>query len=228
MKSWAIVSIVACLCGVSIISIMANGERSTQVRVSNGVETLPPFFLPMEVSSAELAAFPRDPIPRTFPPSWLDFATAASINKLEGEFRYRLVVDPLGEVSECTITKPSGSPLVDQRICSSLMFNARFYPALDEHQEPVRGVFEGEESYKLSGMTTYVGILASVDSQGRLTSCRWATDTHQPTDALDECSERLEVWKAFARENGVDLPAASDIPISFPPQLMLAGRAETP
>ncbi len=59
---------------------------------------------------------------QTFPPSELERATIT---------RYQLMIDPAGLPTRCSITMPSGSPIIDNGVCSSLLKKSKYIPAKD-------------------------------------------------------------------------------------------------
>ncbi|PZO72044.1 MAG: hypothetical protein DI636_01545 [Pelagerythrobacter marensis] len=97
-------------------------------------------------SSERLAEFPRAPLPKGSPGRWLisdDYPRGAETAGLEGVLSFRLDVDPFGEVTSCEILKSSLVRSLDARACNALSTRARFYPALDENQQPVAGSYNG-------------------------------------------------------------------------------------
>ena len=92
----------------------------------------------MHFDMAELNQYPRGPLPLTHPGGWVtQYPSEALRAKLEGQVTTRLIVDAYGEVSSCEVVKSSGVAAFDKRTCAALVSNARFYPALDEDQQPV-------------------------------------------------------------------------------------------
>ena len=93
----------------------------------------------LSVDSAELNRHPRGPLPKTKPASWItEYPSGALQAELQGRLVTRLEVDAFGEVSTCEVVGSSGVKAFDRRSCAALVNNARFYPALDEDQQPVK------------------------------------------------------------------------------------------
>ena len=58
--------------------------------------------------------------------------------------RYDLMVDEVGRTVGCTITGPSGSAIVDQVACTSLIARARYSPARDARGQIVAQAIRGK------------------------------------------------------------------------------------
>ena len=58
--------------------------------------------------------------------------------------RYDLMVDEVGRTVGCTITGPSGSAIVDQVACTSLIARARYSPARDTRGQVVPQAIRGK------------------------------------------------------------------------------------
>ena len=58
--------------------------------------------------------------------------------------RYDLMVDEVGRTVGCTITGPSGSAIIDQVACTSLIARARYSPARDTHGQIVAQAIRGK------------------------------------------------------------------------------------
>ena len=87
---------------------------------------------------------PRGAVPATAPQSWIlpkDYPQIALDGGITGETKFRVTVTPFGEVDECTITKKSGYPELDKRVCSAVATRAKFYPALDDSDRPTEGSY---------------------------------------------------------------------------------------
>lgn len=69
-----------------------------------------------------------------------DYPMKAFEKHQQGVTRFDLLVDPRGRAVNCTITKSSGSPILDEGTCKMASFRARFAPARIDGQ-PVYGVF---------------------------------------------------------------------------------------
>ena len=102
------------------------------------------------VDDAELKQFPRGPLPRTEPARWVtEYPSGALQAQLQGRLVTRLEVDAFGEVTNCEVVESSGVVAFDQRSCAALVSNGRFYPALDEDQQPVKSEFIQAVRYEI-------------------------------------------------------------------------------
>ena len=102
------------------------------------------------VADAELKQFPRGPLPRTEPARWVtEYPSGALQAQLQGRLVTRLEVDAFGEVTNCEVVESSGVIAFDQRSCAALVSNGRFYPALDEDQQPVKSEFIQAVRYEI-------------------------------------------------------------------------------
>ena len=111
----------------------------------------PPPFVPTPVARpappAPPAPPPPPPVRRTEPKSATgDVRSLFTANDYpdtddEGTNAARLDIGPDGRVSNCTITKPSGSSALDRATCSVLRRKARFTPARDSNGNPTSGSY---------------------------------------------------------------------------------------
>lgn len=102
------------------------------------------------VDDAALKQYPRGPLPRTEPAGWVtEYPSRALQAQLQGRLTTRLAVDAFGEVSSCEVMESSGVAAFDQRSCAALVSNARFYPALDKDQQPVKSEFVQSVRYEI-------------------------------------------------------------------------------
>lgn len=83
--------------------------------------------------------FPAD----AYPPE----ARAAGV---QGRTEFKLELDPQGRITECDISKSSGSPLLDSTTCALLVTNARFKPARDAAGNPVAGMWHSAMVWQLA------------------------------------------------------------------------------
>jgi periplasmic protein TonB len=78
-----------------------------------------------------------------------DYPAAALAAREQGDVGFSLDVGPNGRVSNCTITRSSGSTLLDDATCRVIGSRARFTPALDVTGAPVPDRIAGKIVWKL-------------------------------------------------------------------------------
>ena len=115
------------------------------------VTTPPPVALPP--APVAVPAPPPPPAPRFQPVAarpkgnpgnWAttnDYPSRALREEREGTSGFRLTVGPDGKVVDCTITRSSGSPDLDEATCSNIRRRARFDPAKDGEGNPTTGSY---------------------------------------------------------------------------------------
>lgn len=115
------------------------------------VTTPPPVALPP--APVAVPAPPPPPAPRFQPVAarpkgnpgnWAttnDYPSRALREEREGTSGFRVVVGPDGKVADCTITRSSGSPDLDEATCSNIRRRARFEPAKDGEGNPTTGSY---------------------------------------------------------------------------------------
>jgi protein TonB len=80
--------------------------------------------------------------PDDYPPEALR-AGAAGITA------FRLDVDESGQVTQCTVTKPSGTASLDQAACASLKARARFTPAIGKAGKAIASTYSSAVRWSL-------------------------------------------------------------------------------
>jgi len=88
-----------------------------------------------------IVATPAVPL---LPQKWLtddDYPAEAMRRSQSGDVGFRLSVDAGGKTTACNITYSSGTPLLDQTVCSVMMKRSRFKPALDKDGKPVASIW---------------------------------------------------------------------------------------
>jgi protein TonB len=109
------------------------------------VTTLPPVAPPpVAVALPPPPAAPPPPpppptpgTPKGNPGSWVttnDYPSRALREEREGTTGFRLEYDSTGKPTNCSITRSSGSPDLDEATCANLMRRARFKPATQNGQ----------------------------------------------------------------------------------------------
>jgi periplasmic protein TonB len=101
---------------------------------------------------ADVEAQGPSPTPLGSPSQWIsnaDYPPAASAAGQEGRTVFALDVDNKGRVTGCRIIQSSGSPLLDNTTCSSMVVNARFKPARGTDGKPVASAWQSAMQWKL-------------------------------------------------------------------------------
>ena len=78
-----------------------------------------------------------------------DYLASAKRDGESGIVHFRLLVGADGRVTNCTISRTSGSPALDNRTCR--LMRARFTPALDLSGNPVPDQVESSIGCDMSG-----------------------------------------------------------------------------
>lgn len=73
-----------------------------------------------------------------------DYPEEALRRRATGTVYMRFVVAPNGRVTECAVTRSSGSPALDETTCRLIVRRFRYRPARDGTGRPVRYVFRGD------------------------------------------------------------------------------------
>lgn len=84
--------------------------------------------------------------PKGSPAAWVsdrDYPSAAIREEREGQTRFRLSIGVDGRVTDCQITKSSGSQDLDAATCAKVSARARFVPALADDGMPTVGTYVG-------------------------------------------------------------------------------------
>lgn len=164
----------------------------------------------MEYDDDELAKFPRGPLPRTSPASWIEYPSVAMMNELEGRLHFQVMIDPYGEVAECEVIESSGVASFDRRACSAIMANARFYPAMDANQEPVRSTYQSMVVFKLLEAEP-VNLTAWIARDGTIEGC----DNADPWLLAQIANSDLIPFCAAAREDMIERSAGKVLRLPY-------------
>jgi periplasmic protein TonB len=84
--------------------------------------------------------------------SWVtdaDYPSRALREEREGVTGYRLTIGPDGKVADCSITSSSGSPDLDEAVCTNLRRRARFNAAMDGEGQPTNGTYSARVRWKI-------------------------------------------------------------------------------
>jgi protein TonB len=87
---------------------------------------------------------PKAAAPKGNPANWAttnDYPSRALREEREGSTGFRVTVGTDGKVSDCQVTRSSGSPDLDQATCDNIRRRARFAPATDGEGNPTTGSY---------------------------------------------------------------------------------------
>ncbi|MFM9937017.1 MAG: energy transducer TonB [Novosphingobium sp.] len=87
---------------------------------------------------------PKGAAPKGNPGNWAtsnDYPSRALREEREGSSGFRVTVGTDGKVTDCQITRSSGSPDLDQATCDNVRRRARFAPATDGEGNPTTGAY---------------------------------------------------------------------------------------
>lgn len=120
-----------------------------QVQTVNEAPPIPappaPVALPAPPAAPPPPRFqPKGAAPKGNPGSWAtsnDYPSRALREEREGTTGFRVTVGPDGKVTDCQITRSSGSPDLDEATCSNVRRRARFTPATDGEGQPTTGSY---------------------------------------------------------------------------------------
>lgn len=120
-----------------------------QVQTVNEAPAIPappaPVALPAPPAAPPPPRFtPKAATPKGNPGNWAtsnDYPSRALREEREGTTGFRVTVGPDGKVTDCQITRSSGSPDLDEATCSNVRRRARFAPATDGEGNPTTGSY---------------------------------------------------------------------------------------
>ncbi|MCX8477342.1 MAG: energy transducer TonB [Sphingomonas sp.] len=98
------------------------------------------------------AALSRRAKPTRSPASWFesaDYPREAARLGLDGSVQFRLDVDAAGRIGGCHILARTNPDDFADATCRAILKRARFEPALDAQQKPVRSFFVGSTRFKI-------------------------------------------------------------------------------
>jgi protein TonB len=125
-------------------------------KIDLGPTTLPPIpagdwlgtgdLPPLPPPSPSPSFTPRKAKPLGAPGKWVseaDYPAGALRRGQQGAAAFDLIIRPDGRVSDCRITRSSGSAELDAATCAKVSERASFTPADDAKGDPVAGSFSG-------------------------------------------------------------------------------------
>ncbi|MBB4614495.1 energy transducer TonB [Novosphingobium taihuense] len=120
-----------------------------QVQTVNEAPPMPappaPVALPAPPAAPPPPRFtPKAAVPKGQPGNWAtsnDYPSRALREEREGTTGFRVTIGTDGKVTDCQITRSSGSPDLDEATCSNVRRRARFQPATDGEGQPTTGSY---------------------------------------------------------------------------------------
>ncbi|HQS70726.1 MAG: energy transducer TonB [Novosphingobium sp. 28-62-57] len=120
-----------------------------QVQTVNEAPPIPappaPVALPAPPAAPPPPRFtPKAAAPKGNPGNWAtsnDYPSRALREEREGTTGFRVTVGTDGKVTDCQVTRSSGSPDLDEAACSNIRRRARFAPATDGDGNPTTGTY---------------------------------------------------------------------------------------
>ncbi|MBB3859760.1 protein TonB [Novosphingobium hassiacum] len=128
------------------ISFNAPAPQVQTVNVAPPVALPPaPVALPPAPAAPPPPRFsPKGAAPKGNPGSWAttnDYPSRALREEREGTTGFRVSIGTDGKVTDCQITRSSGSPDLDEATCANVRRRARFTPATDGEGQPTTGSY---------------------------------------------------------------------------------------
>ena len=90
--------------------------------------------------------------PKGRPGDWAtdnDYPTSAMREGKQGVTGFRVSVGPDGRVTDCSVTRSSGSPELDDTTCKLITRRARFAPAMDGDGKPTTGTYSSSVRWQI-------------------------------------------------------------------------------
>lgn len=128
------------------ISFNAPAPQVQTVNVAPPVALPPaPVALPPAPAAPPPPRFsPKGAAPKGNPGNWAttnDYPSRALREEREGTTGFRVSIGTDGKVTDCQITRSSGSPDLDEATCANVRRRARFTPATDGEGQPTTGSY---------------------------------------------------------------------------------------
>ncbi|WP_226016156.1 energy transducer TonB [Novosphingobium sp. FKTRR1] len=112
----------------------------------------PPVALPPTPAPPPPRFTPKAAVAKGRPGEWVtsnDYPSRALREEREGVTGFRLSIGTDGKVTNCEITKSSGSPDLDQATCDNLRRRGRFNAATDGDGNPTAGVYASSVRWQI-------------------------------------------------------------------------------
>jgi protein TonB len=111
--------------------------------------TLPPQSLPpAAIQPPHILRGPQERMPASRYVTPLDYPEALRGSGPYGTVGMLLTIDPAGRVIGCSVTRSSGSRVLDAASCRLLIRRARYTPAMDSNGNPAVGTIEQQIEWK--------------------------------------------------------------------------------
>jgi periplasmic protein TonB len=150
-------------------------------------------ILPAGLAAAMAAAMAAAPAPALAAPSkpspigqaaWFgadDYPAPALVAGEQGDVSFRLDVDPAGAIAGCTVTRSSGSALLDRTTCDLLRARARFEPARNRRGRAIASTWSSHIRWRMPDdqPLARAGLEVTtieVQSDGKVISCTTVVD----------------------------------------------------
>ncbi len=79
-----------------------------------------------------------------------NYPSRALREEIQGTVGVNVVVGPDGRVASCSVSRSSGSSILDEAACQGMQRYARFNPALDDDGNPTNGRYSTSITYQLN------------------------------------------------------------------------------
>ena len=113
----------------------------------------PPVVLPPPPSAPPPPRFTaKNASPKGRPGDWAtdnDYPTSAMREQKQGVTGFRVSVGADGRVTDCSVTRSSGSPELDDTTCKLITRRARFTPAMDGDGKPTTGSYSSSVRWQI-------------------------------------------------------------------------------
>jgi TonB family protein len=119
-----------------------------------------------------------------------DYPAEALHARRAGIVSFRLDIDERGDVSKCTVTGSSGTPILDQTACDLLSERGKFIPPVDADGKPARTYYLSRVRWQIPGAEPFEPVDGSIefdlDTNGNASNCK-ATGQLDAKELLEMC-----------------------------------------
>lgn len=105
------------------------------------------------------------------PGDWVssdDYPPEALRMSASGTTAFRLDIDEAGQVSRCSVTKSSGTDLLDQTTCRVVSARAHFVPAIDKTGKSIVSTYSNSVHWNIPSNEDYPGVSMASCAPGSL------------------------------------------------------------